>query len=167
MKVEKLNDWLAVAANFGVILGIVFLVLEINQSTKATAAAATDSVMNGYLELSMPIIADSEVARVFALGLYHPDSLEDEEAVQLAMWLRQFVNQHLRIKELTRRGLYSESFEGGDIQQLARVLSTPGGQVFFEGNKDVMPQELLTELKPYMGQELKSDFTLGREWRAN
>ena len=166
MKTEKLNEWLAITANLGVILGIVFLVLEISQSTKATAAAASDSVTSGYIELSLPIITDSQVARVFALGLFQPESLTDEEAVQFAMWLRQLVNQHLRIRELTRRGLFSETFEGGDVQQLARLLSTPGGQLFFEGNKDIMPQELLTDLEPYLGQELESDFTLGRNWRT-
>ena len=165
MKSDQLSEWIAIVANVGVILGIAFLAMEINQSTKATAAAASDSVTSGYFELSLPIITDTEFARVFALGLYQPDALNNDEAVQFSMWLRQLVNQHLRIKEFTRRGLFSETFEGGDVQQLARILSTPGGQLFFDGNRDVMPQELLVDLEPYMGQMLESDFTLGRSWR--
>ncbi|MDJ0940469.1 MAG: hypothetical protein QNJ00_11970 [Woeseiaceae bacterium] len=164
MKREELNEWLGIAANLGVILGIVFLIIEIDQSTKATVAAASDNVTVGYLELSLPIMTDSETARVFALGLYQPGSLTDEEAVQFAMYLRQLVNHHIRIRQLARSGLHSEFFEGGDIQQLARMLSTPGGQIFFEGNKDVMPQDLLSDMEPYLGQELQSDFTLGRDW---
>ena len=167
MKTQKISEWFAIAANFGVLLGIIFLALEIDQSTKATAAAANDSVVSGHLELSLPIIADAQVARVFALGLYQPELLTDEEAVQFSMWLRQFVNQQLRIKELTGRGLFSESYKGGDVLQLARMLSTPGGKLFFEGNKNVMPEEFLAELEPYLGQEMESDFTLGRDWRAN
>lgn len=166
MKIEQANEWISIAANLGVILGIFFLVIEIGQSTKATAAAATDSVTSGYIELSMPIITDSQVARVFATGLYRPQSLTDAEAVQFAMWLRQLVNQHLRIKELDERGLFSEMLQGGDVQQLARLLSTPGGQLFFEGNKDVMPASLLADLEPFLGQELRSDFTLGRDWAS-
>jgi hypothetical protein len=165
MKSQKLSEWLSIAANFGVVLGIIFLVLEINQSTKATVAAANDSVINGHLELSLPIITDPQVARVFALGLYQPESLTDEEAVQFSMWLRQFVNQQTRIMQLTRRGLFSESYEGGDVLQLARMLSTPGGKLFFEGNKDHIPQELLAELEPHLGQEMIDDFTLGRDWK--
>ena len=164
MKKEELNDWLGIAANVGVIFGIVFLIIEINQSTRATAAAASDNVAAGYLELSLPIMTDTEVARVFALGLYQPESLSDAEAVQFAMYLRQLVNHHIRIRQLAEQGLYPEFFEGGDIQQLARMLSTPGGQIFFEGNKGVMPEDLLSEMEPYLGQELESDFTLGREW---
>ena len=167
MNTEKLNDWLGIAANLGVILGIVFLVIEISQSTKATAAAASDSVTNGYLEISLPIMADKQFARVFALGLFKPESLTDEEAVQFSMYLRQLVNQHLRMKELARHGLYAEMYKGGDIKQLGRMLSTPGGQIFFEGNRGVMPQELLADLEPYLGQQLESDFTLGRNWQSN
>ena len=55
MNSKKLSEWLGITANLGVILGIVFLALEINQSTKATAAAVSDSVMTGYLELGIPI----------------------------------------------------------------------------------------------------------------
>ncbi len=167
MNSEKLSEWLSIAANFGVVLGIIFLVLEINQSTKATVAAANDSVINGHLELSIPIITDPQVARMFALGLYQPDSLTDEEAVQFSMWLRQFVNQQIRIMQLMRRGLFSKSYEGGDVLQLARMLSTPGGKLFFEGNKEHIPRELLEELEPNLGQEMIDDFTLGRDWSIN
>ena len=114
MKKEELNDWLGIAANVGVIFGIVFLIIEINQSTRATAAAASDNVAAGYLELSLPIMTDTEVARVFALGLYQPESLSDAEAVQFAMYLRQLVNHHIRIRQLAEQGLYPEFFEGGD-----------------------------------------------------
>ena len=146
MKSKKLSKWLVIAANFGVIVGIIFLAVEINQSTKATVAAANDSVISAHLELSLPIISDPQFARVFALGMYQPEALTDEEAVQFSMWLRQFVNNQIRIRELSQRGLFSESYEGGDLLQLARMLSTPGGRVFFEGNKDVMPRDLLAEL---------------------
>jgi hypothetical protein len=163
MKAQKLSTWLAIGANVGVIVSILFLAFEISQSTKATVAAATESVIGGYNTLNLPIIADPQVARVFVIGLYEPDALTDVEAVQFAMWLRSQVNQHLKIRELNRRGLISDALEGGDVQQLARLLSTPGGKLFFEGNKDVIPRELLEEMEPYLGQELKSDFTLGRD----
>jgi hypothetical protein len=166
MNSEKISDWSATVSNLAVIVGIVFLVVEVNQSTDATAAAASDSVTSGYGEISLPIIENPQVARAFALGLFEPRLLTDEEAVQFSMYLRQLVNQHIRIMELTNRGLFSETFDGGDIQQLARILSTPGGMIFFEGNKTIMPKELLADLEPYLGQELQSDFTLGRIWHT-
>ncbi len=163
MKKLDLGQTIGILANVGVIAGIIFLAVEIDQSTKATAAAASDSVVDGYNSLNMPVITDPQVARIFIIGLYEPDRLTDVEAVQFAMWLRSQVNQHLRVKELTRRGLYSETLQGGDILQLARLLSTPGGIQYLEGNEDVIPQELLEDMRPFLGQELQSDFTLGRD----
>jgi len=163
LKKLDLGQTIGILANVGVIAGIMFLAVEIDQSTKATAAAASDSVVDGYNSLNMPVITDPQVARIFIIGLYEPDRLTDVEAVQFAMWLRSQVNQHLRVKELTRRGLYSETLQGGDILQLARLLSTPGGIQYLEGNEDVIPQELLEDMRPFLGQELQSDFTLGRD----
>ena len=45
MTSNRLSEWIAIVANVGVILGIIFLALEINQSTKGTVAAANDSVI--------------------------------------------------------------------------------------------------------------------------
>ena len=163
MKAQKLSTWLTIGANVGVIVSILFLAFEINQSTKATVAAATESVIGGYNALNLPIITDPQVARVFVIGLYEPDALTNVEAVQFAMWLRSQVNQHSKVRELNRQGLISDTLEGGDVQQLARILSTPGGMLFLEGNKDVIPRELLEEMEPYLGQQLKSDFILGRD----
>jgi hypothetical protein len=39
VKTEQLNGWLTLLANFGVILGLVFLGVEINQSNRATEAS--------------------------------------------------------------------------------------------------------------------------------
>ena len=38
MKVDNLNKWITVAANLGVIIGIIFLVVEINQNNELLAA---------------------------------------------------------------------------------------------------------------------------------
>ncbi len=49
MKLEKLNHWLMLAANLGVIAGIVFLVIEISQNTdmmrSQTRGAVTASIL--------------------------------------------------------------------------------------------------------------------------
>lgn len=40
MKPESINHWVTLVANIGVIAGIVFLVLEIQQNTAVTRSAA-------------------------------------------------------------------------------------------------------------------------------
>ncbi len=162
MTTERVNTWLSLGANFGVIVGLLFLAFEINQSTKITAAAASDSVVDGYNVLNMAVISDPQVARIFIVGLYEPDKLTDVEAVQFAMWLRSLVNHHIRLRRLTTLGLFSDAERLPDVQQLAELLSTPGGKIFLESNKGIFPLDLLDDMQPFFGEEPKSNFILGR-----
>ena len=56
MDTDRINRWLTLTANFGVIVSLLFLAYEINQSTKATIAAAsqglTDQSIN-YFEAQL------------------------------------------------------------------------------------------------------------------
>ena len=40
MDADRLNRWLTLIANLGVVAGLVFLAVELNQNTKATIAEA-------------------------------------------------------------------------------------------------------------------------------
>jgi hypothetical protein len=84
MNTDNSNDRLGVASNLGVILDLVSLAPGNNQSTKATAVAASDSVTNGYIEISRYVIANTQFGRVFAPGLYRHKRLTEAEAVQFA-----------------------------------------------------------------------------------
>ena len=163
MNTERINTWLGLGANIGVIVSLLFLAFEIDQSTRATEAAASDSVVDGFNTLNMSVIADPQVARLFIVGMHSPDALTDVEAVQFAMWMRSFVNHHMRLQRLAESGLFDEAERLPDVQQLAGMLSTPGGKLFLESNKDIFPKELLSEIHPYLGKPLNSDFKLGRE----
>ena len=46
MNLDNLNKWIALLANIGVVAGIVFLALEINQSNRATQSATYQARMN-------------------------------------------------------------------------------------------------------------------------
>ena len=66
MQIEKLNSWLALVANFGVILGLIFLGIEISQSNRITVAATYQariseieaSYQNSALSDYLPAIYD-------------------------------------------------------------------------------------------------------------
>ena len=68
MDKDKLNSWLTLGANVGVIIGLLLLAYEINQATKATEAAASDSVVDGFNALAITVMSDPQVARIFYQG---------------------------------------------------------------------------------------------------
>ncbi len=89
MTTESLNKWLTLAANLGVVAGLVFLGIEINQNTKATIAAASEEVTNqslDYFALGM----DNEI---IARALYKQATDQDlDEFERDQLWRHQFYN---------------------------------------------------------------------------
>lgn len=51
MKFEKLNAWLTLGANIGVLVGIVFLAVEVRQNSQTTIAATRSEISSTILDL--------------------------------------------------------------------------------------------------------------------
>jgi hypothetical protein len=163
MDSEKLNSWFGIISNVGVLVGLVFLAIEVRHASDMGQAQMADAGVAGHNELNLAIASDPQVARMFIVGLYEPDKLSDTEAVQFASYLRASVNQHLRLRRMHQLGFDSAEDQEFERRQMADILSTPGGKVFLDSNREVFPPYLLDELQPYLGNELRDDFILGRK----
>ena len=89
----KLNQWLTTLANFGVIVGIVFLVLEIRQTSmqieQNTAAFSAQSIfqLNQSAGVAKRAIAqDAELAELLMRGDEDPESLTELEQARFMSW---------------------------------------------------------------------------------
>jgi hypothetical protein len=159
---ERLSRWLALGANFGVLVGIIFLAMEVRDAKQMAQAQMADAAVAGHNELNLAVFSDPQLARVFVVGLYEPDNLKDAEAVQFAAWMRAYVNQNLRLLRMHELGFQSAETRAHEVRQLASFLSTPGGKLFLDSNRSVFPMYLLEEIEPFLGQVDSDDFILGR-----
>ena len=104
-------DWgqtIAILANIGVLLGIVFLAMEIRDSRIAILAQTQDSVADGFLTLNLATITEPEIGLTFQKGLCEPEELTDLEAARFSMHMRALFNQFRRIYRLYEQGLLDE-----------------------------------------------------------
>ncbi len=83
MTVDSLNRWLILGANVGVFIGLVFLALEINQNTEVARSAVDLEITALGTEFHMRVAENPALARAYYVGLRDPDSLSEEEAIQL------------------------------------------------------------------------------------
>ena len=95
MNNEKLNQRLTILANFGVIVGIVFLVVEIRQTSKqieqntAALSAQTFFQINESSNGAKLIFAqDAELAELLMRGNKDPESLTELERERFIQWTR-------------------------------------------------------------------------------
>jgi hypothetical protein len=107
MDADRTNKWLTLTANVGVILSLLFLAYEINQSTKATIAAASQGLTDQSI-LYFDAQLDHEAISQAIYKQRQGDELSGYELHQLdllqRMNFRVFENAFLQYK----RGLYEE-----------------------------------------------------------
>jgi hypothetical protein len=87
MKIENLNQWLGVLANFGVLVGVIFLTLEISQTNRIAERDSRESNLDSSMEINLTLLQDQNLMELMT-KLSSPSenlsSLEEEQARTLA-----------------------------------------------------------------------------------
>jgi len=95
MNNEKLNQWLTTLANFGVIVGIIFLVVEIRQTSRqieqntvALGAQTIFQINESSNGARRAIAQDAELAELLMKGNEDPEALTALERERFIQWTR-------------------------------------------------------------------------------
>ena len=162
MKKFDIVKSVAIIANLGVIVGLVFVALEVRQARTATELQRIADVQSGWFALNDAIVRDTEFTRIYITGLYKPDSLSTIEAAQFSMYLRMFVNQVDRIRQQHELGVISEEQYLGAVAEMAAQMDTPGGRKYRE-NEPRFDELWLEDMEPFLGKEAPMNLLLGRD----
>ena len=150
-----------VLSNIAVVLGIIFLAVQVREAGNASQLQTENDRAQGFNNLNITLATDPVLARIFVIGLNDPDRLTDVEAAQFSSYLRAIIDQHGQIYEQYRLGLIREDSWVYSARQAAQIYSTEGGKRFPETN-DYQNSALMNAIRPYMGEELRSSFWLDR-----
>ena len=125
---DRLNRWLTLAANFGVLIGIIFLVVEVRQNNTALNAQAWQSRSDALREMSMFVAGSDVLSTIEANLLVRPAScgefdrncriINDEYLASLSITERQqfkrYLHAHLsRVQNLVfqyEQGLLTDEY---------------------------------------------------------
>lgn len=83
MNLDSANRWLTLTANVGVLIGLIFLVLEINQNTEVARSAVDLELATMSTEFHMRVAENPGLARAYYIILHDPESLTEDEKIQL------------------------------------------------------------------------------------
>ena len=145
---EKLNQWLTLSANIGVIVGIVFLAFELNQNNRLLESEArlnqADSIRNAWREIYL----NPDLALMLAKA-YRGEPLNELETIQLEAYQRRIILGLLFQYEEFRNGAldtinisaWRVIYRGGDYRPSlaeawtrSRATMRPEFVEFFESN---------------------------------
>jgi hypothetical protein len=107
MKSEQVHRWLTLAANLGVLVGILLLIAELSQNLTAVRAQTRHDLSSDVVELFTQVAGNEQLAsvrrRADAGELLTPD-----EAYQYALITRAFFRYWEDVHYQYRQGLYDE-----------------------------------------------------------
>jgi hypothetical protein len=153
--------WLGVAANVAVLLGLVFVGLEVRNSRASAEAQAADAVAGGFVELNLAIIMDTMVARVWEQGTRAPETLTEAERFQFAMHVRALFNQYIRVHRLYEAGLVDDEEWGFYAPEIAAQMETAGGKMFFAENS--LPEQFIRDVRAFEDGGRQFDTRVGSD----
>lgn len=142
MTMDKLNQWLTLIANAGVVSGIVFLAIEIQQNTEMIRSQTRDSITEKQIAVFEWWATDTENNRIREQGDQLELDFDSPEGHQYA-WM---IAGNLRLWENEwyqyQRGLFEpEEFEPR-INIWRRIVNTPGIiYIWEEGQRDAFSPE--------------------------
>jgi len=87
MKFDEINNWLTLAANIGVIAGIVFLAYELRQNNENLEAQARNTIKENRSLMNRAIAHDPAFAQIL-LKARSGGELTPVEQIQLDSWFR-------------------------------------------------------------------------------
>jgi len=91
MNAEKVNTWLSLGANFGVVIGLFLLVVEIGQNTDMMRANASSEWVQRDYEIVAPFITSRELAEIWMKGGAELESLDAVDKQRLMFFERRAI----------------------------------------------------------------------------
>ena len=122
---NRLNEWLTLAANIGVIAGLVFLGLEIQQNTTQLRANTSYSINDALAKINAPRYLDADFADIWVRGLESLDNLDEVEKVRFESYAYDLVNLAVYVDKLEKQDLSDVHLDVVDLIS-RRIQDNPG-----------------------------------------
>jgi len=146
MKFEKINGWLTLVANFGVLIGIVLLIVELNQNQKMMKSQVRNEIATEIVDILYQIASNKELANIRRRG-DAGDSLSVDEYYRydhiVTSFFRYWENVHFQY----RNGLYDEGeFEYHMKAIMSAFQNNPGVQKLWCDTQDLFASEFKEDI---------------------
>ena len=117
LNLDKLNQWLSLGANFGVVLGLVFLAIEIQTNSATNRIAMQATYSSNWVAINGATANNSQLAEVIT-KVRANDPLNEVETEQLRGLVGQFRSQAAFMRRLYLEGFATK----GDVRNAYNSL---------------------------------------------
>ena len=125
---DRINQWLTLCANVGVLIGIGFLAYEIRQNTDATHAQTREAVFTGK-QVELQAVSDDPN---LIISIIKQDSLTTDEQIKLFTWLASALSAREFSWLQWKSGVIDETQWQSELVILRGFLQAPRVRLWWE-----------------------------------
>ncbi len=163
MNEDKVNRWLTLGANFGVLVGLILVTFELHQSTVTTRAEMVSDFQDRWVAMDMSW-QDAEFAAAWAKAIENPDALSTAEMIQLSGQLWAFIDHLNSTRRMWELGVFEEPLPSVE-QVIAKNVHVFFGNAFAQSWWAEYERQSTSELVTLMAPEIaKISVTHDREY---
>ena len=147
MGTSRLSEWLQILASLGVLVGLIFLALEIQQANRIAIATTEITVRESYGSFNETIYTNPETAALLAKARIADAEFSDAEREMLDAFTARLMNTWEGIEEAYAKEMVSRVTFDTAIEDMKWTIDTyPSMRSFFEGQVETYPSSAETEL---------------------
>jgi hypothetical protein len=137
MNWEELSAIAQVIGSIAVIASVLYLAMQVHQSTRIAKLAAQDAAATALREVTKPFAENSELARIWRIGLEDLDSLSAEDQARFFHSTYQFLKAFETIHFHHVYGLMDGQIWDGWCGLLKHYIVSPGIDHYWKLRRDL------------------------------
>lgn len=132
MKLEKWGLVAEVISAIAIVLSLIFVGLQVKQSSDAQTQTGTQAVISGYNDGNRALTLDPDLVCIFLRGAHDYSSLTGAERVRFSSFFLGMFNVQQQIYRLRQNGDVDADIGSGLGAQLGDIVRLPGVYEWFQ-----------------------------------
>jgi hypothetical protein len=141
MNNDRVSHWLTLAANVGVLAGLILVAVQINQNTQITKAQLANDYFLADMQLELAMMGE-DPASSWIKAVYTPDELTREDAAIVDRYFNYGMVQILRLQKMYELGLGGDDWSNR-IAYLDWHLGNEVGRRWWSYSKAGFPEDFV------------------------
>ena len=150
-----------IAGAAGVIITLLYLSIQLRQSTQASKLTAIQSSMENSARFSEILSTDDEVAAVFWKGLSDPQELSATDRRKFVSALNVFMRRESVAFYLHKEGVMPDHLWQARVAVISGTLNQPGFHLYLETASETLPDDF----RKFLAASMKDNSTLNNKAR--
>ena len=136
---SEINGWLTLAANIGVLIGLILIATQIKQNTEITRAQVANDWFLADMQLELAMMGENPAAS-WTKAVYSPEELTQQDAAVLDRYFNYGLVQLQRLQRMNELGLADDRWKDR-ISYLRWHLGNDVGRRWWAHFKDGFPPD--------------------------